>query len=751
MQNSKYTFLVALMFLPSVIFTLTSGNYNFYNHVDSYIGSGGHGHVFVGAGVPFGAVQVGPNNIHKGWDWCSGYHYSDSIIIGFSQTHLNGTGCADMGDILIMPYTGKIRIQRGMQNDIRDAYASYYKHKNENVQPALYSVLLDNGVKVDLTATARTGFHKYQFPAGKEAHVIIDLMEGNGDRADSTFMCLVDEFTIKGYRFSRGWSPRHKVFFVAKTNFPVAKLSLFDNDKPVNSKEVYGKIKGVLSFSSVPKELLLKVAISSVSTANAEANLNAENPSWNFESVVEKAKTLWENELSGITIGNKNDKYNKIFYTALYHTAVAPTLYCDVNGEFRGHNDKIYRDIKHLNYSTLSLWDTYRALNPLFTIIQPEMVADLVNSKLSIFDQQGYLPVWPLAGGETNCMPGYSSVQVITDAYLKGFTGFDVERAFNACVKTATHPKFEGIPEIMEKGFAPADKMYQSVSKAMEYAVADWGIAQMAKRMGKQTEYDTFSKRAGYFKNYFDKNIGFIRAKMNDGSWRTPYDPFRAIHTVSDFTEGNGWQYTFFAPQNPEGLIGLFGGDKAFTQKLDQFFVAQGDLGKDASPDISGLIGQYAHGNEPSHHIAYLYAYAGEQWKTAEKVRYILNNFYTDKIDGIIGNEDCGQMSAWYILSSLGFYQVNPMNGLFVFGSPLFDKASIKLPGNKAFVVETINNSVENMYIQKAELNGKPYTKSYIMYRDIMQGGGLKFYMGSKPNYNFGSKAEDRPFSMVFE
>jgi predicted alpha-1,2-mannosidase len=735
-----------IMLLCSVI-TVHHFSQNKLNHVNSMIGSGGHGHVFVGASVPFGQVQVGPNNIHKGWDWCSGYHYSDSIIIGFSHTHLNGTGCADMGDILIMPYTGKIRIKRGEQNDISGAYASYFKHENEKVGPALYSVLLDNGVKVELTATAHAGFHKYIFPADKEAHVIIDLLEGIGDKADSTYMRLVDANTIEGYRFSRGWSPRHKVFFVAKTNCPISKLSLFDSEKAIKGNVAFGKIKGVLSFAKTPKELLIKVGISSVSTENAVANLKAEIPTWDFNGVVAQSKALWENELSHITIETKSDVQKEIFYTSLYHTAIAPTRYSDVNGDFRGHNDKVYQNVKHVNYSTLSLWDTYRTLNPLFTIIQPEKVADLINSKLSIFDQQGYLPIWPLAGAETHCMPGYSSIEVITDAYLKGFTGFDVERAYNACIKTATHPKFQGIPEIMEKGFAPADKMFQSVSKAMEYAVADWGIAQMAKKMGKQADFENFSRRADYFKNYFDKNIGFIRAKMNDGSWRTPYDPIKANHTVSDFTEGNGWQYTFFAPQNPEGLIELFGGDKSFTQKLDQFFVTTGDLGEHASPDISGLIGQYAHGNEPSHHIAYLYAFAGEQWKTAEKVRFILNDFYTNKPDGIIGNEDCGQMSAWYILSSMGFYQVNPMNGLFVFGSPIFEKVTIKLPLNKSFIIVSENNSKENIYIQKVELNGKPYSKSYILYNDIMQGSSLKFYMGAKPNYDFGTKVEDRPLS----
>lgn len=738
----------------TLAFSLISNNKlfavsNLYNQVDPYIGSGGHGHVFVGASVPFGAVQVGPNNIYKGWDWCSGYHYSDSIIIGFSQTHLNGTGCGDMGDILIMPYTGKIRIKRGEQNDILGGYASYFKHENEKVDPAFYSVLLDNGINVNLTATAHTGFHKYQFPADKEAHVMIDLLEGVGDKADSTYMCLVDAYTIKGYRFSIGWSPRHKVFFVAKTNYPIIKLNLFNNGIAVTGKEAYGKIKGVLSFDKTSKEILIKVGISSVSTINAAENIQTEIPEWDFEAIAAKGKSLWEKELSSITIETNNTIQKQIFYTSLYHTAIAPTLYSDVNGEFRGHDDKVYRKVKHVNYSTLSLWDTYRTLNPLFTIIQPNKVSDIVNSMLSIYDQQGYLPIWPLAGAETHCMPGYSSIEVITDAYLKGFTGFDAERAFAACKSTSTSAKFQGIPEIMEKGFAPADKMYQSLSKAMEYAVADWGIAQMAKKMGKQADYDNYSKRADYFKNYFDKNISFIRAKMNDGTWRTPYDPLRADHTISDFTEGNGWQYTFFAPQNPEGLIELFGGDKSFVQKLDQFFITSGDLGKNASPDISGLIGQYAHGNEPSHHIAYLYAFAGEQWKTAQKVRFIMNEFYTNKKDGIIGNEDCGQMSAWYILSSLGFYQVNPMNGLFVFGSPLFDKAMIKLPENKLFTIVAENNSNENIYIQKVELNGKAYSKSYILYKDIMNGGILKFYMGAKPNYDFGTKTVDRPVSVL--
>jgi len=745
MKSSKFI-LTALLVLCILTSCKAAG---LYNHVNSYIGSGGHGHVFVGASVPFGAVQVGPNNIYKGWDWCSGYHFSDSIIIGFSQTHLNGTGVADQGDILMMPYTGDIRIKRGQQDDISGAYASYFKRENEKVHPAFYSVLLDNGVNVELTSTAHAGFHKYTFPKNEAGRVMIDLMEGNGDKADSTYLRLVDEYTIEGYRFSKGWSPRQKVFFYAKTNQPIRKLYLFYKDKAVSGEEAYGLIKGVLTFDKTQREVMLKVGLSSVSTANAAANLLSDIPVWNFKGIVAQAKTLWEKELSRITIETNCDIKKEIFYTALYHTAIAPTLYSDKNGEFRGHDDKVYRDVKHINYSTFSLWDTYRALHPLFTIIHPEKTGDFVNSMLGIYDQQGYLPIWPLNGGETHCMPGYSSIQVITDSYLKGFAGFDAERAFSACINSATNPVYPGIQELMDKTYIPADKMFQSVSKAMEYAVADWGIAQMAKKMGKQAEYEMFAKRAGYFKNYFDESIGFIRPKLNDGSWRTPFDPFKSIHAKGDFTEGNAWQYAFFAPQNPEGLIGLYGGDKAFEAKLDEFFKAEGDMGEHASADITGLIGQYAHGNEPSHHMAYMYAFAGAQWKAAEKVRFIMKEFYTNQPDGIIGNEDCGQMSAWYVLSSLGLYQVNPMNGLYVFGSPLFDKATIQLPANKTFIVEAESNSDENIYIQKVELNGKPYTKSYIMYKDIMQGGKLKFYMGAKPNYQFGMKAEDRPVSMV--
>ena len=714
-------------------------------YVDPYIGSGYHGHVFVGTSVPYGMVQLGPNNIHKGWDWCSGYHYSDSILIGFSHTHLSGTGCTDLGDILIMPLN-EIRTPRGNQDDIRDGYASRYSHDNEIARPEYYSLLLDRyDIKAELTATDRVGFHRYTYPDGKPASILIDLREGNGSNAYDSYIRKIDDYTVEGYRYVRGWSPSRKVYFVLKSDKKIEQFTAYDDNtpKPWNQLKV-ASVKSVLTFG-YEKEVKVKVTISSVSCANALMNLQAELSHWDFDKTVKMSADRWNKQLARMSVETDNEPAKRIFYTAHYHTMIAPTLYCDVNGEYRGMNDMIYTDPKKANYTTLSLWDTYRALHPLMTIVQPEMVDNVVNSMLSIYHQQDKLPIWPLMSGETNCMPGYSSVPVIADAYLKGFTGFDAEEALQAMKATATYEKQKGIPHVLEKEYIPADKVHEATSIAMEYAVDDWGIAAMAHKMGKYEDAATYAKRAHYYKNYFDSSIHFIRPKLEDGSWRTPYDPARSIHTVGDFCEGNGWQYTFFAPQDPYGLIGLFGGDKPFTAKLDNFFTNNDSMGEGASSDITGLIGQYAHGNEPSHHVAYLYAYAGEQWKTAEKVRFIMDEFYTDKPDGIIGNEDCGQMSAWYLLSSMGLYQVNPSDGIFVFGSPCFKKVEMKVRGGKTFTVEAPNNNKENIYIQKVYLNGKPYNKSYITYDDIINGSTLKFVMGKKPNKNFGKAPANRP------
>lgn len=721
---------------------------DYLSYVDPYIGSGEHGHVFVGASVPLGMVQIGPQNIHKGWDWCSGYHYSDSVLIGFSHTHLSGTGCADLGDVLLMPYVGEVRTARGEQDNIEGTCSTYYSHANEEVAPGYYSLLMDNGVRAELSATDRVAIHRYTYPEGTP-RLLVNLKEGNGDRAYETGLKRVDEYTVEGYRFSKGWSPQHKVFFVLKSEQPIESVAVFDDDTPAGQDTLTGKaVKGVLTFKNNPKNVQLKVALSSVSCANALANLEAEQPGWDFEKVRTDAEKRWNQMLSCIDVESTDERGKKIFYTSLYHMFIAPTLYADVNGEFRGHDDKIYKADGWTNYSTFSLWDTYRTLHPLLTIIQPQLVPDMVNSMLSIYDQQGKLPIWPLVGGETNQMPGYSAIPVIADAYLKGFKGFDSERALNAMVASATYEKQRGVPYVLEKGWIPCDKMPEATSIAMEYAVGDWELAMMAKKMGKQDIYDTFLKRGHYYEQYFDKSINFIRPKMDDGSWRTPYDPFQSIHGWGDFCEGNGWHYTFFVPQHPEGLISLMGGDERFVGKLDSLFVAEGDMGEHASADISGLIGMYAHGNEPSHHVAYLYAYAGQQWKTAEKVSYIQHNFYTDQPEGIIGNEDCGQMSAWHVLSALGLYQVNPSNGIFVFGSPRFEKVTINLPEGKTFTVEAPAASKDNKYIQSVRLNGEPYTKSYISYEDIMKGGTLSFEMGREPNKAFGADVADRPHSL---
>lgn len=717
-------------------------------YVDPYIGSGGHGHVFVGTSVPYGMVQLGPSNIHKGWDWCSAYHYSDSLLIGFAHTHLSGTGCTDLGDILIMPMN-EIRTPRGNQDDFSGGYASPYSHDSEVARPEYYSVMVERyGIKAELTATDRVGFHRYSYPEGKPASVLIDLREGNGSNAYDSYIRKVDDYTVEGYRYVRGWSPSRKVYFVLKSDVKIEEFTAYDDNDPQPWDQLkVPSVKAVLTFGDVDR-VQLKVALSSVSCENAAMNLNAELPHWDFGKVVDTSAARWNARLERMTVDTDDEAARRIFYTALYHTMIAPTLYCDVNGEYRGMNDMIYTDPEAANYTTLSLWDTYRTLHPLMTLMQPDMVDKVVNSMISIYRQQDKLPIWPLMSGETDQMPGYSSVPVIADAILKGFSGFDKEEAFRAMKATATYSRQKGVPYVLEKGYIPADRIHEATSIAMEYAVDDWGIAAVARKLGKTADAEIFAKRAGYYRNYFDASTGFIRPKLEDGSWRTPYDPARSIHTVGDFCEGNGWQYTFFVPQDPYGLIALFGGDRPFTAKLDEFFTNTDDMGEGASSDITGLIGQYAHGNEPSHHVAYLYAYAGEQWKTAEKVRFIMDEFYTDRPDGLIGNEDCGQMSAWYLMSAMGLYQMNPSDGVFVFGSPRFKRIEMKVHGGRTFVVEAPDNSPENIYIRKVYLNGKPYDKSYITYQDMVNGGTLTFIMGKRPDKKFGSAPQSRPITL---
>ena len=746
------TFITACLLIPAAMAGAITKDYSqsegLLKYVDPYIGSGFHGHVFVGTNVPYGMVQVGPNNIYKGWDWCSGYHYSDNILIGFSQTHLNGTGCSDLGDVLIMPMN-EIRTERGEQEDISYGYASTYSHDTEIVRPEYYSVQVERyNIKAEMTATNRVGFHRYTYPAGKPASILVDINEGNADRgAVMAYVRKIDDYTIEGYRYSHYWSPNRKVYFVLKADQKIEDFTAYDGNEP-KSKEQWRTpaLKAALTFGDV-KQVQIKVALSSVSCENAAMNLKAELDHWDFDAVVKASADQWNEQLQKITVETNDEALKRIFYTAHYHTMITPSTYCDVNGEYRGMDNMIYTSPTKENYTTLSLWDTYRTFQPLMTITQPERVSGIVKSMLSIYRQQNKLPIWALHNGETECMPGYSSMPIISDAILKGIEGFDYEEAFKAMKASTTFEDQYGVPYILKQEFIPADSIIQATSFAMEYAVGDWGVAAVAKKLGKTADHAEYAKRASYYKHYFDQSINFVRPKLSDGSWRTPYDPARSVHggSESDFCEGNGWQYTFFVPQDVYGLINLFGGDKPFLERLDQFFVNNDSMGEEASADITGLIGQYAHGNEPSHHITYMYAYAGQQWKTAEKVRYIMDEFYKDTPDGIIGNEDCGQMSAWYVLSSMGFYQMNPSDGVFVFGSPRFDKMSVKVRDGKTFTVEAENNTKENIYIQKVFLNGKPYKKTYITYEDIMNGSTLKFVMGKRPNKSFGKAMADRP------
>jgi predicted alpha-1,2-mannosidase len=722
---------------------------NLTQYVDQYIGTGFHGHVFLGANVPFGAVQLGPTNLSKGWDWCSGYHISDSTIVGFQHTHLSGTGIGDLGDISFMPTTGPLKVVEGTIADPQNGYFSLFSHKDELVKPGFYSVKLKRyGISVRLTATSRVGFHEYTFPAATQSHIIIDLEEGIASVPVETAIRLADEHTIIGYRYTRGWAKDKRIYFAAVFSKPISNFAVYDTTEAKQGHQLTGrKVKGVISFSTKAGErVLIKVGISPVSTANALLNIKTEIPGWRFDQVAATADRAWNKELSKISIRADSLSQLMKFYTALFHTMIAPSVFNDVNGDYWGSDKKKHNSASFTNLTTFSLWDTYRAANPLYTIIQPERVNDMVNTLLAIYQQQGRLPVWPLMANETYTMVGNSAVPVIADAYLKGFTGFDAKLAYEA-VKTTQMQNLRGLHFVKELGYIPADSTVESVAMGLEYAIDDWCIAQMALKMGNKVDYDYFSKRGKYYERYFDKKTGFMRGKTSATAWRTPFDPIKERHMHDDFTEGNAWQYTWLVPHDVEGLIGLQGGDQPFIKKLDSLFAVKGDLGTEASPDISGLIGQYAHGNEPSHHIAYLYAYAGQPWKTAGIVRDVLNNFYTTKPDGIIGNEDVGQMSAWYVLSAMGFYGVNPANGMYVFGSPVINEATIRLSKGKKFHILIKNNSAAHKYIGRMVLNGKNYTRNFLRHHDLMAGGVLEIIMTGAPG-EFGTAGVDRPHSV---
>jgi len=736
-------FVIALS-LITIVSCSNSSSKDLTKYVDPFIGTDGHGHTFPGATVPFGMVQISPDTRMENWDGSSGYHYSDKTIMGFSQTHLSGTGAPEYCDILLMPTVGKVQILVGDENDSKTGYRSSFKHDNETATPGYYSVLLDDyNVKVELTSTARAGFHQYTFPASDSSNIIIDLL--NRDRVLDSEIHMVNDSEISGFRRSTRWAEDQHVYFYAKFSKPFKSYGIAINDTLVdNITDAKGKnIKAFVNYSTKQNEkVLVKIGISSVSIDNAKMNLEAEIKGWDFNEIREQANDQWNDHLSKIIVEGGTEKQLRIFYTSLYHSAIEPNLFSDVDGRYRGVDLKVHKTNGFNRYTVFSLWDVFRAEMPLYTILEPSRMNDFIKSFLAAYKNGGRLPHWEIWGTHSGSMIGHHSLPVILDAYNKGIRDYDVNLAYKAMKNQVDK---EGYYSRM--GYIPADKESGSVSVVMEFSYNDWCLAEMAKNLGKENDYLIYQQRAQFYKNLFDPSTGFMRPKNTDRTWVEPFDPTEGSE---HFVEGNSYQYSLFAPHDISGLIQLIGGDKKFEGWLDSLFTVKS--GHDASVlDASGLIGQYAHGNEPSHHMAYLYNYVGAAPKTQKIVRQILNTMYDDKPDGLEGNEDCGQMSAWYILSSMGFYPVNPGDAKYVIGSPLFEKVTINLENGKQFVIEAKNVSDKNIYIQSATLNGKPYTKSWFSHDVITNGGHFIFEMGSTPNYDWGTSESDRPSTPMLQ
>lgn len=665
----------------------------------------------MGANVPFGLVQLGPTEPTRGWDWCSGYYYDDDELIGFGHMHLSGTGIGCLGDVAFLP------VKDFKQTSTR------FKHEAEKVHPGYYSVqLTDPNVLVELTATERCGFHRYTFKNGAKAQLALDLSQCIGwDKLNDCLLTQESATRLTGFRRSNGWAADRRIYFS------------IDFSQPVTVHRLDSMERVVVSVADNTKPLLVKVALSPVSIDKAKLNMQAELAGWDFDAAVKQADEAWNRELARIEIQTNDRTKKRVFYTAMYHLMTSCSKFNDVDREYRGADGKVHK-ADFTNYTTLSLWDTYRAAHPLMTVAFPEMQRDFAQTFLNIYKQQGRLPVWHLMGSETDCMVGNPGAIVLADLTMKGFVE-DKELALEA-LKATQMKDIRSLGLLKKHGYIPwnLEPENETVAKALEYCAADDGVAKVAKLLGKKDDYEYFFNRSRSYKKYYDPETRFLRAVDTDGKFRLPFNPFFAEHRTNDYTEGNAWQYTFLVPHDVKGLIKLFGSDKAFMSKLDSLFFVEGWAGDNASPDMSGMTGQYAHGNEPSHHVIYMYNYAGRPDKAAPLLRKMLNEMYLDQPDGLSGNEDVGQMSAWYILSSVGLYQVDPVGGRFVIGSPLFDKATVNVGGGKTFTVVAKNNSDKNIYVQSARLNGKTLKNSYVDFNDIRHGGTLELVMGPKPS-----------------
>ena len=757
MVQNRLNMKAKILFVLSAIIGILScqkgeDEQQFVRYVDPFIGTGGHGHVFPGATTPFGMVQLSPVNGVSGWDWVSGYHASSSELTGFAHMCLSGTGIGDLADLIVLPTTKEVvsDTSSGGRNFLQN-YKAAYSHSGEEASPGYYMVeLQDSGIKVELTASPRAGMQKYTYEKAGKASVIIDLGHAiNWDSPIETFIKQESETRFTGYRKSTGWAKEQWLYFAVETNQPVKRFRVVEGGELRDGGESKGKdTRAVLSFDINDTRLLqVKVGLSSANIQGALKSIECEMPGWDFDAVRWQASDLWEKELRKIKIKTPEEDLKTVFYTALYHSMIAPYLHSDLNKAYKGMDNQVHYAEGFDRYTVFSLWDTFRASHPLFTMIQEDKVHDFIHSFMAVYREGGLLPVWELAGNETNCMIGYHAVPVMADAWQKGLiTDIAGEELLEAMVKSAMTDQ-GGLKYYREYGYLPADLENESVSKALEYAYDDWCIAQVAKSVGNDEVYQTFIKRAGYFKNHFDASTGFMRGKLANGEWKQEFDPLFSSHRNDEYVEGNAWQYSWFVPHDVKGLVNLHGGAGQFVAKLDSLFTIDADVkGKHASPDISGLIGQYAQGNEPSHHVAYMYNYVGMPWKTAERVNEIMRTMYSAETDGLCGNEDCGQMSAWYVLSSMGFYPVNAADGNYILGTPLFDEVEITLGKGKHFVIVAENNSPENIYIQSAVLNGEVLNRSWFTHQQMKQGGTLKLVMGNMPGKAWGTS--DLPPSM---
>lgn len=741
--------------------------------VDPFIGTGPDGHTFPGATVPFGMVQLSPDTqilpFKQSYKWAAGYRYEDSTILGFSHTHFSGSGHSDLGDVLLQPISGVVRLEPGEIDKPLSGYRSRFSHEKEQAEPGYYAVtLLDYDVRAELTATARVGVHRYTYPSGKPAHVLLDLRSSIYNYPGKVLWSRLrvrPDGTVTGMRETRGWAPGRQLYFAIRFSRPIQQRSLYDFEpapveyhgfkspgtNPQNTQSIEGRgLVAVFDFSPANRPLVVKVALSPVSEEGAISNMNAEVPAFDFNGIRAAAKAAWERQLDLIDF-KSNPDMEKSLYTALYHSLMAPSISMDVDGQYRGPDNQVHRANGFSFVSTLSLWDTYRAEQPLMTLIEPERrTSDLVNSLIASQHDSpfGILPIWQFQGIETWCMIGYHAVPEIADAYLKGIRGFDQGEALKAMVASATYGPYGNLDLYMKYGYVPVDKDGEGASKTVEYAFDDWTIARMARAM-KQTELaDTFDKRATSWRNTFNSKDGFVEPRLANGEFRTPFDPARA-DADSGFTEGNSWQYSWYQPQDVQGLISLLGGDEQLISKLDAMFDAKVDPKQYADvEDISGMIGQYIHGNEPSHHLAYLYDYAEAPWRTQERLRQIVDSQYRPTPDGLVGNDDLGQMSAWLIFTSLGVYPVAPGSNQYVIGRPFVDQATLHLPNGKTLTIVAKNLSDTNAYIQSVTLNGKPLRRSFLWHKELMDGGVLRFVMSNKEFATWSLQRPEAPFSM---